>query len=225
VIQWLRCLRNLSNIFILVTEENEKLATFMANNENQVAGAEPMFVGDHPALDLLNSVARPEGKLVDSFERESDVLEWLARAGWPVESAPEDLRPQSLVQTARTLRETIRTLVEGRKAGKRVDPDALNSFLAEARSSMKLAQKKDGNLQLKRKWKQRTAGEILAPLAESAAELLANGDFDRVRRCQNDECVLWFYDRTKSHHRRWCSMATCGNRHKVMAFRQRRQQA
>jgi predicted RNA-binding Zn ribbon-like protein len=197
----------------------------MANNENHAASAEPMLVGDHPALDFLNSVARLEGKLVDSFQRDSDVLGWLAHTGWPVESDPADLRPQSLVQTARTLRETVRTLVERRKAGKRVDPEALNTFLAEARSSMKLAQKKDGSLQLTRKWKQRTAGEILAPLAESAADLLANGDFDLVRHCQNDECVLWFYDRTKSHHRRWCSMATCGNRHKVMAFRQRRQQA
>ena len=197
----------------------------MANHENQTAGAMSIFVGDHPALDFLNSVARLEGNLVDSLQSDRDVLEWLARAGWSVESGYADLRPQSLVQAARTLRETTRALVERRKAGKRVDPDALNSFLAESRSYLKLAQKKDGSLQLTRKWKQRTAGEILAPLAESAADLLANGDFDLVRRCQNDECVLWFYDRTKSHHRRWCSMATCGNRHKVMAFRQRRQLA
>ncbi len=197
----------------------------MANNENHVASAEPMLVADHPALDFLNSVARREGKLVDSLQRDSDVLEWLARAGWPVETGSAALRPLSLIQTARTLRETIRTLVEKRKAGKRVDPDALNAFLAESRSYLKLTQKKDGSLQLTRKWKQRTAGEMLAPLSESAADLLADGNFDLVRRCQNDECVLWFYDRTKSHHRRWCSMATCGNRHKVMAFRQRRQQA
>jgi predicted RNA-binding Zn ribbon-like protein len=32
-----------------------------------------------------------------------------------------------------------------------------------------------------------------------------------------------FYDRTKSHKRRWCSMALCGNRHKVAEFRKRRQ--
>ena len=36
---------------------------------------------------------------------------------------------------------------------------------------------------------------------------------------------LMFYDRTKSHKRRWCSMALCGNRHKVAEFRKRRQSA
>jgi len=58
--------------------------------------------------------------------------------------------------------------------------------------------------------------------AEAAAELLAEGDFELIRRCESESCVLWFYDRTKSHRRRWCSMASCGNRHKVAAFRSRR---
>nr|WP_254214234.1 CGNR zinc finger domain-containing protein [Burkholderia multivorans] len=33
--------------------------------------------------------------------------------------------------------------------------------------------------------------------------------------------MLWFLDRTKSHRRRWCSKALCGNRQKVAAFRRR----
>jgi len=116
-------------------------------------------------------------------------------------------------------------LVERKAAGKRLDPEPLNAYLAEARSYTRLAQKKDGSLQLKLRWKQRSPAEILAPLAQSAAELLAEGDFQLVRRCESDQCVLWFYDRTKSHQRRWCSMANCGNRHKVAAYRQRKQQS
>ena len=197
----------------------------MSSHTEPVSNVEPILVGDHPALDFLNTVARVDEKLVDSLQSDRDVLLWLARVGWPVESDTADLRPSSLLQAARALREVIRSLVEKRKAGKRFDPDALNAFLAEARSFMKLAQKKDGSLQLTRKWKQRTAGEILAPLAESAAYLLANGDFNLIRRCESDACVLWFCDRTKSHHRRWCSMALCGNRHKVAAFRKRQQQS
>ena len=42
-----------------------------------------------------------------------------------------------------------------------------------------------------------------------------------IRECEHPDCVLWFYDRTKSHRRRWCSMALCGNRHKVAEFRKR----
>jgi predicted RNA-binding Zn ribbon-like protein len=183
-----------------------------------------MLVGDHPALDFLNTVVRQEEQHVDLLQSDRDVIAWLSRAGWPVESDPGELRPASLLIAARTLREAIRTLVERRKAGKRADPDALNVFLAEARTYLKLTPAKDGQIHLIRKWKQRDAKEILAPLAESAADLLANGDFDLIRRCESSECVLWFYDRTKSHHRRWCSMAACGNRHKVAEYRKRQQQ-
>ena len=78
---------------------------------------------------------------------------------------------------------------------------------------------------MRRIWEQRTPQQALAALAEAAAELLVSGDFELIRRCESETCVLWFYDRTKSHGRRWCSMATCGNRHKVMAFRKRRSEA
>jgi predicted RNA-binding Zn ribbon-like protein len=195
----------------------------MSNHEQSGAHDEFILVGDHPALDFLNTVSRINETVVDSLQSDGDVLLWLAHTAWPVEKSV-DLRPSALLHSARMLREAIRKLVEKRKAGKRADPTALNAFLGAARSYAELVQKKDGNLQLKRKWKQRSAEEILAPLAEAAADLLANGDFSLVRRCENAECVLWFYDRTKSHHRRWCSMANCGNRHKVAAFRKRQQQ-
>ncbi|NEJ40784.1 CGNR zinc finger domain-containing protein, partial [Rhizobium ruizarguesonis] len=39
------------------------------------------------------------------------------------------------------------------------------------------------------------------------------------------DCTLFFLDTTKSHRRRWCSMALCGNRMKVAAFRSRKQEA
>jgi predicted RNA-binding Zn ribbon-like protein len=99
----------------------------------------------------------------------------------------------------------------------------LNSFLAEAQGHIKLALDKERGLRLERRWTQRTPEQVLAPVAESAAELLATGDFDLIRPCENQECGLWFYDRTRSHLRRWCSMSRCGNRSKVTSFRNRRQ--
>jgi predicted RNA-binding Zn ribbon-like protein len=183
------------------------------------------MVGDHPALDILNTVARLGKELVDSLESDRDVLRWLSRVGWRTENDLAHLRPSSLLETARALRETIRTLMEKRKAGKRADPGALNAFLEEARSHLELVSNRDGSLRLERKWERRTPQQVLAPLAESAADLLATGDFRLIRRCEDEECVLWFYDRTRSHHRRWCSMATCGNRHKVATFRRRQQRS
>jgi predicted RNA-binding Zn ribbon-like protein len=64
---------------------------------------------------------------------------------------------------------------------------------------------------------------LLAALARSAAELLVEGPRAPIRRCANPSCRLFFYDDSRTHRRRWCSMALCGNRHKVASFLRRRQ--
>jgi predicted RNA-binding Zn ribbon-like protein len=65
---------------------------------------------------------------------------------------------------------------------------------------------------------------LLAAIARSAAEILSGGRSVRLRACANPACGLLFCDVSRTHKRRWCSMATCGNRHKVAAFARRRSQ-
>src|SRR6516162_7874287 len=62
---------------------------------------------------------------------------------------------------------------------------------------------------------------LLAAIARSAAELLVEGPAAPIRRCANPACRLFFYDDSRTHRRRWCSMSTCGNRHKVASFLRR----
>jgi predicted RNA-binding Zn ribbon-like protein len=59
---------------------------------------------------------------------------------------------------------------------------------------------------------------LLAAVARSAAELLVEGAAAPLRLCANSHCGLFFYDNSRTHRRRWCSMALCGNRSKVAAF-------
>jgi predicted RNA-binding Zn ribbon-like protein len=59
---------------------------------------------------------------------------------------------------------------------------------------------------------------LLAAVARSAAEIIAEGPKAPLRLCANPHCGLFFYDDSRTHRRRWCSMATCGNRSKVAAF-------
>ena len=63
---------------------------------------------------------------------------------------------------------------------------------------------------------------LVAAMARSAAELIAEGPSVRLRVCSNPDCGLFFYDTSRTGHRRWCSMSRCGNRHKVRAFSRRR---
>ena len=62
---------------------------------------------------------------------------------------------------------------------------------------------------------------LLAAIARSGAELIADGAASRLRRCGNPNCALFFCDDSRTHRRRWCSMAHCGNRSKVAAFAKR----
>jgi hypothetical protein len=48
-----------------------------------------------------------------------------------------------------------------------------------------------------------------------------DGRWERFRICNDPGCSAVFYDRSRNHTGKWCSMASCGNRAKVRAFRER----
>ncbi len=175
-------------------------------------------LGDHVALDMINTVEQSSSGQMDRWQSDTDVAAWLALAG---AGSAQGAAPPGLLQGARDLRETVRELVAQRKAQAPLTLSALNRALASGGSHLELAPGEDGGLAVTRRYPSQTAAQWLLPVAEAAADLLAHGDFGLVRKCESDACSLWFYDRTRSHKRRWCSMALCGNRHKVAAFRQR----
>jgi predicted RNA-binding Zn ribbon-like protein len=61
------------------------------------------------------------------------------------------------------------------------------------------------------------AGWLVGPVAISAADLLTSPDAGRVRMCPGDGCHWLFLDDSRNGTRRWCSMASCGNRAKTRA--------
>lgn len=60
-------------------------------------------------------------------------------------------------------------------------------------------------------------GELIA----IALDAMADGTWERLKVCDNDGCVWAFYDHSRNRSGRWCSMAVCGNRMKVKAYRER----
>ncbi|MFB3737981.1 MAG: CGNR zinc finger domain-containing protein [Candidatus Velamenicoccus archaeovorus] len=48
-----------------------------------------------------------------------------------------------------------------------------------------------------------------------------DGSWDHLKVCANETCTAVFFDRSKNHSGRWCSMQVCGNRSKVRAWRER----
>ncbi|WP_193163325.1 CGNR zinc finger domain-containing protein [Microbulbifer hainanensis] len=189
------------------------------NASKQASRPEPYFLADHGALDLLNSVASVDGETHDFWQSDEDVRQWLLLSGLVQVPAALEFESGALLTEARALREALRLQVENRKAGKPVSVEGLNRFLAQSPSYIQISQMDDGGLRTERIYRQQTPAQLLGPVAELVASLLVEGNFDLIRVCEHPDCTLWFYDRTKAHRRRWCSMALCGNRAKVAKFR------
>lgn len=197
-----------------------KLQSRPLNRPASTTTPAPELVGDHPAMDLLNTIARTDDGLVDAWQSDDDVLRWLVRTEL-VAATAVPARRGALLAAARRLRDIARALVAARKSGSVLNTKPLNEFLAKGTSHSQLTRAKDGALAVLRLYERTNPEGVLAPLAEAVAQFIATADFDLVRRCEGEECVLWFYDRTKGHRRRWCSMEACGNRNKVTRFRSR----
>jgi predicted RNA-binding Zn ribbon-like protein len=182
----------------------------------------PLVLADHPALDLLNTQMMIDGHRCDLLNTDEDAARWLAQIG--LEPSADLLGDGSgrLLGQLRVLRESIEALVHARLENRSADPATLNAFLR--RAVPQLVWQPSGVPLLDRFCQPDVTTRKLAEIAFSAAQLLAEGDLSLVRKCESHECSLMFYDRTKSHKRRWCSMALCGNRHKVAQFRKRRQE-
>ena len=180
-----------------------------------------VFLASDPSLDFLNTEWPTASGKEDFFETDEDVFTWLGQAGLAPDRVQEVRPTGALLRAARALRAVLRTLVEARKAGKVPDFSDLNAFLVAAQSHPQLIWTKSKSVALKTVRTADTAEEILAPVALKAAELFSTADFRRVRRCGEQTCVHWFLDTTRPGRRRWCSMATCGNRLKVKSYRQR----
>ncbi|MFA5119626.1 ABATE domain-containing protein [Zavarzinia sp.] len=192
----------------------------------------PFFIGDDLALDFLNSIATPVDLPVEWLADGADLLDWLAASGAVPAAEIARFRAGAVLDEldlvaarARGLREWFRGFVAAH-AGRPLEAAALaelgpvNGLLERDRLYRRVEASGD-RLALAEIRRFETPDALLIPLAAAMAELLTRRDMTLVRHCEGQGCTLWFYDTSKSHGRRWCSMAACGNRAKASAHRAR----
>lgn len=195
-----------------------------------------IFIADALGLDFLNSVATPAGTQVDWIADGEGLMAWLDQAELVPAEVLEKLRAEAMpgemdhvAAQARTLREWFRGFVDVRK-GRSVrsedarDLEPLNQLLARDEQFVRVVAGgpagHDGlELRTERRW--RTPDSLLLPIGQALATVASQEDFTNVKACQGLTCTLVFADHTRSRARRWCSMATCGNRAKQEAHRNR----
>jgi predicted RNA-binding Zn ribbon-like protein len=169
-----------------------------------------VFIGGHPAIDFLNTEMR-----VDLLREPEDLAQWIVEAGL----GRADHVHAAALRGARELRDAARRLLLAPM--RRKDIAILNDGLSRGRGSFRLEIRR-GVVQT------RFDPEVADPLfliASAVAEFLSNEDASLVKTCEGAGCVLLFYDTTKNHTRRWCSMAGCGNRMKAALHYRRQREA
>ncbi len=187
-----------------------------------------IFVGEHPAIDFANTLAVAHGEPLELLRTWSDLVTWFSLTklsegidlNLPKAQGAEAL--QSAVKLRQEWKDELARLVGGGKVSDEFIL-RLNRLLEERLFYEKLLSGgKSGFRLVQSSFKNRGDKLALAILSRQIALFLAEANLSYLHRCANTEsCVLYFYDTTKNHRRQWCSVTSCGNRHKVMQFRKR----
>lgn len=186
------------------------------------------WVSGDVAIDFANTVVTPDGHgdaLTTGQHFQAFVEEAAARfPGLGLSILARRGRRRARLGEARELRAAIRGTLEDLCAGDRILATRIrpiNRWLQQSPTWPELVYRSNGWTLMERAWP-RGARHALATIARAAARLIADGA--GVRRCGRADCVLFFRDNSRNGRRRWCSMATCGNRAKAAAWVRRRRQ-
>lgn len=63
---------------------------------------------------------------------------------------------------------------------------------------------------------------VIGKLITIISKSQQNGSWDRLKCCDLPTCGWAYYDTTRSRTKRWCSMKTCGSRHKAREYYKRK---
>lgn len=188
--------------------------------ENNKLSSPPLFLADNLALDFINSEYGTGDARHDCFDNDQSVIDWLETTGLVPDGT---VAPPELLEEARKLRDAARAVVQAAMKSSEADLTVINRMLERGRPETRLKWDRDAQ-----RYRVDVCSDtdspagLLWPVADALSTLVTNDKFKYVRQCEAHDCILLFHDLSKSHRRRWCSMATCGNRMKVAAFRNRK---
>jgi predicted RNA-binding Zn ribbon-like protein len=161
---------------------------------------------------FVNTVDLQDGP--EEFTDSNRLKTWLVARGLMDSSHPVEA---SDLKHAAALREAIRGVI-GANSGLPVYPvDVATLNEAAGASGLRMRFGADG----RPRFEPEVAGAVGAMGRIVAALYTAMEDesWTRLKLCSSQPCRWAFYDRSKNHSSRWCTMASCGNREKARRFR------
>lgn len=179
-----------------------------------------IFLGNALWLDFVNTQII-DGEFIDLIGKDGAFLQWAKTADLQADQA-DAARFNAALTEAQAFRAQLRAAADGLAAGTALNPAFIadiNRRMAEHPVATVLETSGSG-------WatsaKPVTTGpqSVLAEIASDFARFVTD-EATNVRHCSNERCCIVFYDTSKNHTRRWCSMETCGNRAKAAGRRAR----
>src|SRR5512141_1779343 len=182
-------------------------------------------------FDFLNTLDHDDGFVREHLANLDDALNWFVDRGVIHREGADRARAQVTAQPAaaerdlarvhavrQAMREVAEAIAEHRvPSGAALD--IVNRAL-RARQIIELVASSDG-CSVDHRHVGDPVDDALARLAEPLVTELTAGHPERIRICASDTCEWVFYDTSRTGRRRWCDMATCGNRAKAARHRAR----
>jgi predicted RNA-binding Zn ribbon-like protein len=124
---------------------------------------------------------------------------------------------ESDLKHALALREAIRRVIGASSGGSVYPVDVATLNEAATASRLRPRFGPDGKARLEPE-----VGGVVGAMGRIVAAVfasMAEPEWGRLKLCSSPSCRWAFYDRSRNHSSRWCTMASCGNREKARRFR------
>ena len=164
---------------------------------------------------FLNSRDRAAGR--DDFATTEQMQRWLVRQRLVAPQAEfDEAERRHLVEVRDALAALIRAADDDAGSARRW-VTILNEAARRVRLGVRLHPAEGYRLMAEGMGIDRPVGDLLVRVMGA----MTAGFWTRLRVCANPDCARAFYDASRNHSARWCSMAGCGNRMKGRAYRLR----
>ena len=182
-------------------------------------------------FDFLNTNDTDNGFPVEKLPSLDEALAWFVNRGVIHHEGADRVRAKVATQSdavakdldrVHTVRDALREVAEAiveKRAPRAGALQTVNRAL-HARQVIELIPATDG-VSVDHRHVGDPIDDALARLAEPLVTELTAGHPERIRICASDTCQWVFYDASRTSRRRWCDMATCGNRAKAARHRAR----
>jgi predicted RNA-binding Zn ribbon-like protein len=189
-----------------------------------------LFVANQPILDFLNTRPVLETGPAELLPDVPALERWLIASG--MASSPKikaslhswrhSAAAAAFLNDLSHFRERLRDAVLRLESGRALSEDFVKEVNArlEQFPLQTALHRRNGKLVREIVFAPRKPADFWAPVINAAANLFAEPDTSRIRKCES--CVVHFLDTSKKGSRRWCSMNICGNKRKVAAYQRRK---